>query len=191
MTDTAIDEKLKTIRGLILDGDGVFFTGQEVRSVMPDGSVIVGKERSLRDGQGISFLRALGFKVVFATGEGEPLSTIVKKLNELPSAVSGAWAPVQCLTNLSGKTGKVEALEAWLTDAGLTWEECAYIGDDRTDLEALTHAGLKVVPANAHRVVRTIADLELKAMGGDGAIREFAEMVLDARGIDEATLPAA
>jgi 3-deoxy-D-manno-octulosonate 8-phosphate phosphatase KdsC-like HAD superfamily phosphatase len=191
MNQEQIEEKLKTIKGLILDGDGVFFTGQEMRSVMPDGSVMISKERSLRDGQGLSFMRGIGLRIVFATGEGEPLSNIVEKLNNLPSVTSGAWQPITCLTGLYKKAGKVESLEAWLVDVGLTWEDCAYIGDDRTDFEAMKFAGLKVVPLNAHRVVSNIADLQLKAGGGNGAIREFAEMVLDARGIDEATLPSA
>ena len=74
---------------------------------------------------------------------------------------------------------------------GLSWEECAFIGDDRTDLEAMQKAGLKVAPGDARRLITKIADIHLHAAGGEGAVREFAEMVLDARGIDEATFPAA
>jgi 3-deoxy-D-manno-octulosonate 8-phosphate phosphatase (KDO 8-P phosphatase) len=89
------------------------------------------------------------------------------------------------------KGGKVESLEAWFAANGLTWEECVYIGDDRTDLEAMQLAGLKVAPANARRLITKIADVVLTKNGGEGAVREFAEMVLDARGVDEATLSAA
>ena len=174
----------------MLDADGVWFTGHEHRAVI-DGKVAVMKTRHFHDGQGLSFLRALGIKVVFATGEGEPLPDIVEKMNALPSAQSGDWAPVECFIGEFTKGGKVASLTAWLSKHGLTWSECAYIGDDRTDLEAMQKAGLKVAPADACRLVEKIADLTLSKNGGEGAIREFAELVLDARGIDEATLPAA
>jgi YrbI family 3-deoxy-D-manno-octulosonate 8-phosphate phosphatase len=184
-------EILRTFKGLILDADGVWFSGHEYRMTLPSGEVVIMKKRHFHDGQGLSFLRALGIKVVFATGEGEPLGSIVQKLNELPSVVSGEWAPVDLFTGELKKGGKVASLEAWLAKQGLSWKECVYIGDDRTDLEAIQKAGLKVAPANARRVISRIADLVLTTEGGEGAVREFAELVLDARGIDEATLPAA
>lgn len=184
-------DTLKTFKGLILDADGVWFSGHEYRMTLPSGEVVLTKKRHFHDGQGLSFLRSLGIKVVFATGEGEPLESIVKKINELPSVASGEWAPVDLFTGELKKGGKVASLEAWLEKQGLTWDECVYIGDDRTDLEAMQKAGLKVAPANARRVITRIADITLKTEGGEGAVREFAEMVLDARGIDEATLSAA
>jgi len=182
--------KLLSFRGLILDGDGVWFTGHEYRAVVA-GQVAIMKKRYLPDGQGLSFLRALGLKVVFATGEGEPLESIVKKINELPSVKTGEWAAVDLFMGELKKGGKVDSLEAWMQKHALTWEECAYIGDDRSDLEAMQKAGLKVAPQNARRLIKNIADIVLTASGGEGAVREFAEMVLDARGVDEATLPTA
>lgn len=186
-----IQEKLQNIKALILDGDGVFFTGSETRGVLPTGETVIYKTRSLQDGQGISFLRALGIRIVFATGEGQPLDSIVAKLNALPSVADGTWPPVELFTKLLARESKVASIEAWLSTHNLSWDECGYIGDDRTDLEAMQRAGLKVAPANAMRVITRIADLTLTRAGGDGAIREFAELVLDARGIDEATLPSA
>lgn len=162
---------------------------------MPDGSVAIIKKRHVHDGQGISFLRALGIRIIFASGEGEPLSSIVEKVNTLPSVVSGAWAPVALFSGDLQKANPVASLEAWLAREGLSWADCAYIGDDRTDLDAMcaikAGGGLAVTPANARRVVTKIADVVLREKGGEGAIREFAEMVLDARGVDEATLSAA
>jgi 3-deoxy-D-manno-octulosonate 8-phosphate phosphatase (KDO 8-P phosphatase) len=186
-----ITEKLATFKGLILDGDGVFFTGSETRGVLPSGEVLILKTRSLQDGQGISFLRSIGIKIVFATGEGQPLDSIVAKLNTLPSVTDGTWAPVELFTKLLKRDSKVASIGAWLEKHQLTWDECVYIGDDRTDFEAMQLAGIKVAPANARRIIKSIADIQLQQSGGDGAIREFAEMVLDARKIDETTLPSA
>jgi len=186
-----IEEKLQNFKGLILDADGVWFSGSENRLVMPSGEVVIMKERDLQDGQGLSFLRAIGIKVVFASGEEEPLESTVEKINALPSVKSGDWEPVTLFTKEFNKGGKVASIEAWMKTQKLLWEECAYVGDDRTDLEAMSLVGLKVAPQNATRLIKKIADIELSKNGGGGAVREFSELVLDARGIDEATLPSA
>src|SRR6516164_5698294 len=109
-----VQQQLKTFRGLMLDADGVWFTGKETRFVLYDGNVAIGKVRSLADGQGLSFLRALGIEVVFASGEGQPLQSVVEKLNALPSVVSGLWPPIECITNELHAGGKVASLEAWM-----------------------------------------------------------------------------
>jgi YrbI family 3-deoxy-D-manno-octulosonate 8-phosphate phosphatase len=191
MTDQEKLDRLKGLKGLILDADGVWFTGHEYRMTLADGQAVIMKKRHFHDGQGLSFLRALGIKVVFATGEGEPLQSIVQKINELPSVQSGEWTPIELFVGELKKGGKVASLETWMQKHNLSWGECAYIGDDHTDLEAMQKAGLKVAPANARRVITKIADITLQTAGGEGAVREFAEMVLDARSVDEATLPTA
>jgi len=191
MDDTDIKKRLCSFKGLILDADGVFFTGHEHRATLPSGDIVISKTRSYQDGQGLSFLRALGIKIVFASGEGEPLEGVIKKFNELPSSLSGEWVPISLFAGELQKGGKVASVEAWLEKNNLTWDECVYIGDDRTDLEAIQKAGLKAASANARRIIKRIADVILESSGGNGAVRDFAEMVLDARQVDEATLPIA
>lgn len=201
--------RLRECRAVILDADGVWFDGKETR----DAEGRVSKTRDYRDGQGLSFLRALGIPVMFATGEGEPLNSIVAKLNELPSCKSGKWALVGIATQQKG--GKVAACEAWLREQllpvpedpasgvsndtqwsqSLSWRDAVYIGDDRTDLEAMrackAGGGIVVVPSDAQRCARKLADIVLTKPGGGGAVREFAEMVCDARGVDEEGLATA
>lgn len=183
---------LRNFRALVLDADGVWWDGRETRS--RDGTV--SKTRDMRDGQGLSFMRALGVRVLFATAEESgPLASIVEKLNALPSVGSGEWWPVDTLGGLSG--GKVETIDQWLGMYGrsrhelspLAWSDVLYVGDDRTDLEAMRHAGLSVVPSDAQRCARKIAGLVMKKSGGGGAIRDLAELVLDLRGVDESELP--
>jgi YrbI family 3-deoxy-D-manno-octulosonate 8-phosphate phosphatase len=149
------------------------------------------KSRHHHDGQGLTFLRTIGIKVLFATAEGEPMTSVVEKLNNLPSVKNGAFEPVTALTNLQKKGTKVESIEQWLSGVGLTWDDCVHIGDDRTDYECMQKVGLAVTPSNGQRLVKKIAHLILTKDGGRGAIREFSEMVLDARNIDESTLPSA
>ncbi len=186
-----IGEKLRSIKGIILDGDGVWFTGQEFRGVLPTKEAIIIKSRHHHDGQGLSFLRALGLHVLFATAEGEPMTSVVTKLNNLPSVKNGDWKPITALTDLQKKGTKVESVDDWLLKNRLSWDDCAYIGDDRTDWECMLKVGLAATPHNGQRFIKPIADIVLTKDGGAGAVRGFSEMVLDARGIKEWDLPAA
>jgi len=149
------------------------------------------KPRHHHDGQGVTFLRAIGIKILFATAEGEPMGSIIEKLNSLPSVKSGAMEKLEGLMNLKEKGAKIVAIESWLSAHSLTWDECAYIGDDRSDLECMQKVGLAVTPSNGQRLVKKLAHITLTKEGGNGAIRQFSEMVIDSRGIDEATLPLA
>jgi len=191
MEKTEIERRLKTIKAIILDGDGVWFTGDEYRGVLPDGKAVIFKSRHHHDGQGLTFLRAIGLKVLFATSEGEPMLSVVEKLNNLPSVKKGVFGPLDALANLQKLGSKVESIEGWLSKNNLTWDECAYIGDDRTDWEAMQKAGLTATPGNGQRFIKKIAHIQLTKDGGKGAVREFSEMVLDARGVHEGTLPDA
>ena len=64
----------------------------------------------------------------------------------------------------------------------ITWEEAAFVGDDLPDLAILRAVALPVVVANASPDARAAAALTLTRSGGNGAIREFAELLLRARG---------
>ena len=186
--------KLQRFKVLFLDADGVFFDGQERRSVVL-GEAVIEKSRSYQDGQGISFLRELGIRIVFVSGEGEPLQSIVEKLNNFPSAKSGRWPLVEVFADKIAKGAKVDAIKEWLANNNAPLSECAYMGDDLNDREPMriikAEGGLAICPANAMRTIRDIAEIITRKSGGHGAIREFAEMVLDARNRDEKSFPPA
>ena len=146
---------LKKFKGLVLDADGVLFDGKESRSYCPDtGALTITKTRDLRDGQGLSFLRAIGIRILFASGEGEPLGSIVKKLNDLPSVHNNSWDPIEAFVGVNAQGSKRQKIEVWLSKHDLKWEECVYIGDDLNDVESGRLAALFVTPADAQRVAR-------------------------------------
>lgn len=195
-----IREILKNFTVLLLDADGTWFDGHETRLVIPsqDGKndiVAVTKRRHFHDGQGLSFLRGIGIRVKFVSGEGQPLQSIVEKLNALPSVKSGAWAPVDLSVGKVGKGGKIAALDEWLSQNNFQWGQCVYMGDDINDYPPMCKiheaGGVAIAPANATRKIREAAHIITEKAGGYGAIREFAELVLDLRDIDEITLPPA
>lgn len=188
--DEQLRELAKTIRVFFCDSDGVLFTGTVLM-----GTPHKGKQRSHVDGQGISLLRAIGIRVVFITNEkGDHAAAIretVEKWNSLPSSKpqkEDGWEPV-ALYEGHGGAKKLDAAEDFLRENGLTMSDAAYMGDDVNDAELLQKVALPAAPASAEERIKKIALFVSERSGGAGAIRDFANMVLEARGIDPLTLP--
>ena len=172
---------LKDLKAVVFDGDGVFFTGRVL--IHPkDGEYL--KERSHIDGQGISLLRAAGIRVALVSGETTGFLEVVgEKLNALPAVREGKWPPIGVFTGPQGKD-KVASIERWLGELGISWGECAAMGDDVSDYELLKKVGFVAVPAQAEEVVKKIAHYVAPREGGNGAIRDFCNLILEAKGID-------
>lgn len=157
----------------------VRLVGLDVDGVMTDGGVYLGdvagqrlefKRYDIQDGLGIQFLREAGIKVVIITGresEGVRLRGI-----ELH-----ADAVVQ-----DSQARKVPAFRKLLAQFGITAEDAAFVGDDLPDLGILRMVGMPVAVDNASPEVKAMAAVRLTRAGGRGAIREFAEELLTARG---------
>ena len=67
-------------------------------------------------------------------------------------------------------------------ELGLDWPELAVIGDDWPDLPLLLRAGFACAPPNAHAEVLAVAHHVTAARGGEGAAREFCDLLLMACG---------
>lgn len=181
LSEQELFERAKKIKALALDSDGVLFTGR-VFVDSEKGEVL--KERSLVDGVGISLLRAAGIRIVFISAQKTGfLETVVNKLNNLSYVREGKWEPIDVY---AGKThgDKVSSLEEWLGKVGIDWSECAYMGDDISDYLVLQKVGLAASPAQAEERIKEIVHFVAARAGGKGAIRDFAEMILSAKGID-------
>jgi len=179
-------KKLKKIKAVIFDGDGVLFTGR-VFIHPKDGEFL--KERSHIDGQGISLLRAIGIKIALISGETTGfLEKIGEKLNNLPSVKEGKWAPIAIFTGPK-REGKVKAIENWLKENNLSWQDCAVMGDDLTDYHLLKKVGFSAAPAQAEEIIKKSVDWVTKREGGKGAIRDFANLLLKAKRVNPLKLP--
>ena len=77
-----------------------------------------------------------------------------------------------------GTKDKKAVLEQIKEEFGLTKDEIAYIGDDQNDLEVLMRVGLACVPADAIDSVKKVAHYIAKAKGGEGVLREIADLIL-------------
>lgn len=172
--------KLKNIKAIAFDADGVLFTG---RVFVGQGGEIM-KERSHIDGHGLSLIRSLGIKIVFVTAEKSIfLERVMEKLNSLDSVKNGKWDKIDIFTGEEGKN-KVKVVDGWLKNKGISWNECAAMGDDLTDYQLLKASGFAAAPAQAEEEIKKISDYVTKREGGNGAIRDFCNLILNARGVD-------
>jgi len=80
------------------------------------------------------------------------------------------------------KAKKLPLFEGILARHGVRFEDAAFVGDDLIDLPILRRVGLPVAVANAVSEVKAVARYTTRAGGGRGAIREFVEALLGARG---------
>ena len=89
------------------------------------------------------------------------------------------------MDEFAAETGarKLPVFEGMLLRHQSRWEEACFIGDDLPDLPLLRRVALPVAVANACREVKDAARFTTAAGGGRGAIREFAEVFLQARGV--------
>jgi N-acylneuraminate cytidylyltransferase len=72
---------------------------------------------------------------------------------------------------------KLIALNEWLDERGLDRAQVVYVGNDLNDLECMKAVGCAVAVADAHPEVLSAARIVLEGNGGQGAIRELAEMI--------------
>jgi 3-deoxy-D-manno-octulosonate 8-phosphate phosphatase (KDO 8-P phosphatase) len=85
---------------------------------------------------------------------------------------------------------KVPALQRLLDKHGVDWAEVAFVGDDLPDLGVMRRVGLSASVANAAAEARRASAVHLTKRGGAGAVREFCELLLRARGDWDAQVEA-
>lgn len=180
--DDNLKERAKKIKAVALDLDGVVFTGRVL--VTPEGKRM--QERSRVDALGISLLRDAGIRVALITGGSSMfLNMFAKQLNSSASVKEGKWASVAALggKKVQGKD-KVALGEQWLSEIDVGWEECAFMGDDLSDYHIMQKVGLAAAPAQAEDVIKEISHFIAPRKGGDGAVRDLVNFILNAQEVD-------
>lgn len=154
---------MKNIKWLFTDIDGVwtdctiFYSakGEEMKAF------------SYRDGMGAERLRKLtSIDIAIITGEkSEIVERRAEKLN--------------INTVFVGIKNKLEAVEIFMQENNLTWDNIAYIGDDLNDIEVMKRAAICACPADAYKDVSAISNYICEKKGGEGAFREFCEFLIE------------
>jgi 3-deoxy-D-manno-octulosonate 8-phosphate phosphatase (KDO 8-P phosphatase) len=164
----AIDEfarRAGRVKLVLTDCDGVLTDGGVYYSERGEEM----KRFNIRDGMGVERLRKLvGVETGIVTGEFSP--SVAQRAKKLGIA--------ECHLGAQDKAAVVRGIMERLR---LGAEEIAYLGDDVNDLPAFALAGLSGCPGDAFEAVAAAADWVLEKPGGQGAFREFAEIILQAR----------
>jgi 3-deoxy-D-manno-octulosonate 8-phosphate phosphatase (KDO 8-P phosphatase) len=160
-----ITGKLKRIKLLMLDVDGV----------MTDGGIIMDNEGrelkkfNVRDGHGIKVLQRYGIKIAIITGRKSKVVEYRAKDLEIKDVYQKVF-------------NKKEVFEKILKKYKLAANETAFLGDDIIDIPVLRRVGFSAAVADAVDVVKKSVDYITKNKGGNGAVREVCEMILQAQG---------
>jgi 3-deoxy-D-manno-octulosonate 8-phosphate phosphatase (KDO 8-P phosphatase) len=157
------------IRLVVLDVDGVLTDGGIYMGATAEGSPVELKRFEITDQLGIRMLVWAGLHVVFVSGRVSPA-------NRLRAAELG----VPCHEGPGG--WKLDIVEQLHAEYGTSWQETACLCDDLPDLPILKRAAVAGAVANAVPEVHALASWRARRSGGHGAVREFAEALLRARG---------
>lgn len=157
--------RARAIRLAAFDVDGTLTDGRLYFAA--DGSEM--RCFHVADGLGLKLLQAAGIQIALITARRSPL--VVARAHEL-----GIDEVHQ------GVHDKGETLAALCTRLNIPLQATCFMGDDLPDLPALALCGLPAGPANAHPLLHSHLAWRAQARGGEGAVRELCDLLLDARG---------
>lgn len=150
------------VKILVMDVDGT----------LTDGKIYIGSEGEImkafnvKDGYGIAKLNSLGVVTSIITGRKSDILTVRAK-------------ELQILEVYQGEENKIKKLKELATKYDCDFSEIAYIGDDENDIECMKHCGIKACPSDAVESVREIVDFICVKNGGEGAVREFVDYLIN------------
>lgn len=152
---------LKRVRLFATDVDGVLTDAGMYYS--ESGEEL--KKFNTRDGMGIKLLQQAGLITAFITKEKTAL-------------VERRGAKLAVPEVHQGVDDKLAVLKQLASKYGLTLNQIAYVGDDVNDVEALQNVGFAAAPADAVPPVLKVVHYVCRKKGGEGAVREVADMIL-------------
>ncbi|QXE91529.1 KdsC family phosphatase [Geomonas subterranea] len=160
-----MEERLKKIKLLILDVDGVLTDGR----IIFDSNGVESKFFNVKDGHGIKMLQRSGIEVGIISGRESQV--VYNRAVEL-----GIGQVYQ------KSLDKLVPYRQMLEATGLTDEQVAFMGDDVIDIPLLKRVGFAAAPADAVQEVLPFAQFVARNRGGWGAVRELCDLILKAQG---------
>lgn len=162
--NSGIRKKCMLIKILITDVDGVLTDGGMYYTDRGDSM----KKFHVRDGMAVSLLRKNNIGTILLTKEQ---TTIVKK-----------WATKMKIVRLyDGITRKESIVDEICREYNVKRSELAYIGDDVNDVEIARKVGFSATPNDGTKQMKDVSDYICKAKGGEGVVREVADLILVAK----------
>jgi len=163
MLKDKLRNKLQKSKLIVFDFDGIFTDGFVYLD--QDGKETVRCSR--RDSLGIDMLKAAGLKIIVISRKTNPV--VEMRCQKMK---------IKCF---SGIRDKLETLKKIVNQSKISPEEICYIGDDITDLECITFAGVGITVNNAPRELKNRADYITSLNGGDHAVREICDLIIKAK----------
>lgn len=161
------------IRVLVCDVDGV----------LSDGRIYLGnngeelKNFHTKDGFGLKAIRDIGIEVAVITGRSSRI--VEDRMRSL--GIEHVY---------QGQGDKLPAFQDLLDKLMLNADQAAYIGDDVIDIPVINACALGIAVADAHPLVCRAARLVTTLKGGEGAVREVCDLLLQANGKLESAIGA-
>ena len=157
--------KLDQITTIFFDVDGVFTDGSLYFS---DNGVKITKF-NVHDGMGCILLKELGLQLVILTARH--CDTIIDRFKDL--GINKIFTKI---------LNKREFIKNYSNTHNLMKKEIAMIGDDLQDLAAIEEVEVFFTTPNAIDTVKERADFITKKFGGDGAVREICDLIIQSKG---------
>ena len=164
MITDALLSKARKIKLMVTDIDGVWTDAKMYYG--PDGEIM--KSFSTYDGMATYILHKAGIPTAIITGENS-------------AAVAARARKLNIEDVFLGISDKLEVLESLMAKYDVTPSEVAYIGDDLNDYTVMQVVGLTASPSTTPAFHILKPDILLDRAGGDGAFREFADIILAAQ----------
>lgn len=169
-----MDNYARSIKLLVMDVDGTLTDG----GVYYDCQGNELKKFSIKDGAGLFIAKEAGLKLMILTGR--ECAATKKRMEELK---------VDYLFQQIGN--KEDFLADFIKNNHYHKSEIGYIGDDINDLAAMRLVGFIGCPADSAKEVLEIADFISKRKGGQGAVRDIIEYILQEMNVWEKTVSSA
>ena len=126
------------------------------------------KSFSTYDGMAVQILRENNIETVIITSENSEI--VLQRAKKLK------------ISNVSiGEKNKLERIKKICLEKEIDLSQVAYIGDDLNDVDVLKHVGFSALTSNSPIKDHIKVDYITKRNGGDGAFREFVDLILKDR----------
>jgi len=160
----SLKDRAKKIKILLMDVDGVLTDGRLFYT--EEGEMI--KVFNVHDGLGIKRIQREGIKTGVISGrESQALKSRLEELG------------IEEI--FMGQLKKEEILEDIVRRLNLKHEEIAFVGDDLVDVPVLRRVGFPICVRNSPEEVKKVCVYETLRPGGDGAIREVTDLIIELR----------
>ncbi len=150
------------IKLIVLDVDGCLTDGKLI--YLSDG--IESKSFNVKDGFGISMWNKIGNHSAIITGKKSQM--VKRRADEL--GIKHLY---------QGIKDKERVLVELVESLGIEFTEVAVIGDDLNDYKMLKLASESFTPKNGVKEIQDIVKTILSKDGGDGAVREMIDILID------------